>query len=221
MQSLGAKVDTTAQKAVQTAQAAPGIVQAARDASLQTTARESGRAAAYGRQAGGWGMGSSMQALAANLAGSDKLAGQRASFATQEQEARQAGAQASLDQSMFMEQRKQSEIAGETQQISDINNIMLNIQTMLPQDTWGVEIASKMSPFLNDPGTSINAKMAILNAMSRMWHVSNPNRDAGEGTNEMRQYMNAVQAMHPEVTIEVMAGTSDYGYDTFQARDFS
>ena len=218
MQALGAKVDTAGQKAVQTAQRAPGIIQAARDASLQTTARTAGRSAAQGRQAGGWGMGSSMQALAANLAGSDQMAGQRATFATQEQEARQAGAQASLDQSMFMEQRKQAEIASETQALTDINNIMLNIQSTLPKDSWGAEIAAKMSPYLNDPGTPVNAKMTILNTMSRMWHVSNPNRLGNK--NEMRQYMNAVQAMHPEVNIELMAGTQDYGYDTFQAINY-
>jgi hypothetical protein len=116
---------------------------------------------------------------------------------------------------MFMEQRKQAELAAETQSITDINNIMMNIQTSMPKSTWRAEIPRQMSPYLNDPGTSVNAKMAILNGISRMFHTSGITGVALEG--EIAQYIQAVRAMHPDVTITTMGNLPGGGYTTFQA----
>ena len=105
MSGISQAVETAGQQGVQSAQRAPGILGAARDASLRSTAQAAGRSAAMGRQAGGWGMGSSMQALAANLSGQQAMAGQRLQYAEADTAARQAAAQAGLDFSMFQEQR--------------------------------------------------------------------------------------------------------------------
>lgn len=166
MSGLSANVGTQAKQAVQTAQRAPGIIQAARDASLQTTARTAGRSAALGRQAGGWGMGSSMQALAANLSASDQLAGQRASFATQEQEARQAGAQAALDESMFAEQRAQESAAATTTAINAVNSLHQNVMSG-PRDQWAATGIPVMEGVLFDANQPLEAKLQALNYISR------------------------------------------------------
>jgi hypothetical protein len=122
MPAISQAVETAGQQAVETAQAAPGILGSARQAALRSTAREAGRSAAMGRQAGGWGMGSSMQALAANLAGQQAMAGQRLQFAEADTAARQAAAQAGLDYSMFQEQRASDSAAA----VADIPLEMLN-----------------------------------------------------------------------------------------------
>tara|TARA_R110002012_G_scaffold278739_1_gene466484 strand:+ start:37 stop:687 length:651 start_codon:yes stop_codon:yes gene_type:complete len=121
MSGISQAVETAGQQAVQSAQRAPGILGAARDASLRSTAQAAGRSAAMGRQAGGWGMGSSMQALAANLSGQQAMAGQRLQYAEADTAARQAAAQAGLDFSMFQEQRA----AESAMAVADIPNQML------------------------------------------------------------------------------------------------
>ena len=120
MSGISQAVETAGQQAVQSAQRAPGILGAARDASLRSTAQAAGRSAAMGRQAGGWGMGSSMQALAANLSGQQAMAGQRLQYAEADTAARQAAAQAGLDYSMFQEQRAADAAAA----VADIPNQM-------------------------------------------------------------------------------------------------
>tara|TARA_R100001129_G_scaffold176307_1_gene150171 strand:- start:3036 stop:3662 length:627 start_codon:yes stop_codon:yes gene_type:complete len=131
MPAISQAVETAGQQAVETARAAPGILGSARQAALRSTAREAGRSAAMGRQAGGWGMGSSMQALAANLAGQQAMAGQRLQFAEADTAARQAAAQAGLDYSMFQEQRAADSAAA----VADIPIQMLNYagQTKSPR----------------------------------------------------------------------------------------
>ena len=156
-------VGAAGQKAVQEAQRAPGILGAARDASLRGTAQASGRATAMGRQAGGWGMGSSMQALAGNLAGQQALSGQRLQFAEADTAARQAAAQAGLDYSLFQEQRAGDAAAA----VADIPNQMIeyagltnspgaratfaitqaqSAATAAEQETWMAQAAQYVSP---------------------------------------------------------------------------
>lgn len=121
MPAVSQAVEAAGRRAVETARAAPGILGSARQAALRSTAQAAGRSAAMGRQAGGWGTGSSMQALAANLAGQQALAGQRLQFAEAETAARQAAAQAGLDYSMFQEQRAADAAAA----VADIPRQML------------------------------------------------------------------------------------------------
>ena len=137
MPAISQAVETAGQQAVETAQAAPGILGSARQATLRSTAREAGRSAAMGRQAGGWGMGSSMQALAANLAGQQAMAGQRLQFAEAETAARQAAAQAGLDYSMFQEQRAADSAAA----VADIPRQMAEFAGAMGDNRRRVEFA--------------------------------------------------------------------------------
>jgi hypothetical protein len=210
--ALGQGVIAAGKGAVGAAKAAPGIVRAATQAQLQETAQAGGRAAAMGRQAGGWGMGSSMQALAADLAGQGVLGTQRAQGAQLEAETRQAAAQAGLDFSMFQEQRAQEVLAGETQAINDINALMQNIM-LSPRDQWGVAASAQLAPYLNDPGTPLGAKLAALNNMARMNNSYGGSYE--DLTPDMKFYYDTVAAMHPEANITMVQETGGKNYTTF------
>ena len=210
--ALGQGVIASGQGAVGAAKAAPGIVRAATQAQLQSTAQAGGRAAAIGRQAGGWGMGSSMQALAADLAGQGVLGEQRAQGAQQEAETRQAAAQAELDFGMFQEQRAQETLVAGTAAINEINAQARDIM-LTERDQWSKLGNAQLAPYLNDPGMPLEAKMAVLNNLSRFnaelgatWDAISP---------DMQFYVDQIRAMHPEANITLTQAEGARNYTTF------
>lgn len=210
--ALGQGVIAAGKGAVGAAKAAPGIVRAATQAQLQSTAQAGGRSAAIGRQAGGWGMGSSMQALAADLAGQGVLGTQRAQGAQLEGEARQTAAQAELDFGMFQEQRAQETLVAGTTAINEINALVQSIM-IGERDQWAGSANAQLAPYLNDPGMPLEAKMAVLNNLSRF------NAELGESWDklspDMQFYVDQIRAMHPEANITLTQAEGARNYTTF------
>lgn len=213
MSGLKGEVASAGQRAVDVSKGGISVMEGARNAQLQSTAKIGGRAAAEGRQSGGWGMGSSMQSLAANLKVQDSMSTQRAGFAGEIQDLRSTAAQSELDQGVFNLQQEQAEQARATDSIADINAIAMGIMTNLDDKEWRRTASAQMAPYLSDPGFPLQGKITALNNISNLW--KNNGVSAAELQDEMANLYAVVQSQYPEKEFELVDETGG-GYTTFQ-----